>query len=74
MRPCGTAANQLCHRAQSRLQAAGKIELRTENAAAVRHVGLLHNADAWPFVLLMHIFATFTDDVELFKPRKGHRI
>lgn len=35
---------------------------------------LLHKADAWPSVLLMHTFATFTDNVELFKPLAGHRM
>ncbi|KAL2183705.1 hypothetical protein L209DRAFT_572679 [Thermothelomyces heterothallicus CBS 203.75] len=49
-------------------------DLRTGNAAAVDIViGLLYKADAWPSVLLMHTFATFTDDRELSKPRKGHR-
>jgi hypothetical protein len=34
---------------------------------------LLHKADTWPSVLLMHMFATFADTVELFKPKAGHR-
>jgi hypothetical protein len=33
---------------------------------------LLHKADAWRSVLLMHTFATFSDSVELFKPQKAH--
>ncbi|KAK4039554.1 hypothetical protein C8A01DRAFT_16463 [Parachaetomium inaequale] len=35
---------------------------------------LLHKADAWPSVQLMHTFAAFADGVELFKPRAGHRV
>ena len=35
---------------------------------------LLHKADAWPSVLLMHTFATFAETVDLFKPRAGHRM
>jgi hypothetical protein len=34
---------------------------------------LLHKADAWPSVLLMHTFATFSESVELFKPLTGHK-
>ncbi|KAK4155265.1 hypothetical protein C8A00DRAFT_13671 [Chaetomidium leptoderma] len=35
---------------------------------------LLHKADAWPSVLLMRTFATFSDHVELFKPQTAHRM
>ena len=37
-------------------------------------VMLLHKADAWPCVLLMHTFSTFADDVELFKLRTAHKM
>ncbi|KAK4234378.1 hypothetical protein C8A03DRAFT_47266 [Achaetomium macrosporum] len=33
---------------------------------------LLHKADAWRSVFLMYTFATFSDSVELFKPRRAH--
>jgi hypothetical protein len=35
---------------------------------------LLHKADSWRSVLLMHTFATFADSVELFKPLAAHRL
>ncbi|KAJ4290017.1 hypothetical protein N0V88_006818 [Collariella sp. IMI 366227] len=34
---------------------------------------LLHKANTWSSVLLMHTFTLFSDSVELFKPRKAHR-
>ena len=36
-------------------------------------VVLMHKAYAWPSVLLMRDFASFTDKVVLFKPRSGHK-
>lgn len=35
---------------------------------------LLHKADAWHNVLLMHMFTAFSDTVQLFKPQAGHRM
>ncbi|KAK4128084.1 hypothetical protein N657DRAFT_2583 [Parathielavia appendiculata] len=35
---------------------------------------LLHKADAWPSVLLMHTFDSFAERVELSKPQAGHKI
>ncbi|KAK3994459.1 S-adenosyl-L-methionine-dependent methyltransferase-like protein [Cladorrhinum sp. PSN332] len=35
---------------------------------------LLHRADNWPSVKLIHMFSRFSDSVELFKPLSGHRM
>ncbi|KAK3896457.1 hypothetical protein C8A05DRAFT_20569, partial [Staphylotrichum tortipilum] len=34
---------------------------------------LCHRADAWRSVHLMYTFAALADNVELFKPQKGHK-
>ncbi|KAK0729594.1 hypothetical protein B0H67DRAFT_479043 [Lasiosphaeris hirsuta] len=37
-------------------------------------VVLLHKADIWPSIKLIHMFTRFTDSVELFKPLSGHKM